>query len=211
MDGAVACLDVMAKQASELDARQDRHVPLDYSLKYIPGTAAYSCRLQEMPVGVVAAITPWNYPLQMAIWKIAPLLAAGCTCVLKPSEVTPLSALALALLTNEAGLPPGVFNVITGLGGEVGQPLAEHVDVAKVAFTGSTTVGAHLMNVAAKQVKNITLELGGKSALIVFEDAVETLERTVDLVIAGVVKSREELHLLPSLAFAHSRHLLVFK
>jgi len=123
------------------------------------------------PVGVVAMITPWNFPLLLLSWKVAPAIAAGCTMVAKPASLTPGPALELARVLSEAGLPDGVYNVLTGSGGEVGTALAEHPGVDKVAFTGSTEVGQQVMVAAAKTVKKVTLELGGKSPNIVFADA----------------------------------------
>ncbi|WP_321886164.1 aldehyde dehydrogenase family protein [Burkholderia cenocepacia] len=123
------------------------------------------------PVGVVGAIVPWNVPLMMAAQKLAPALAAGCTLVLKPAENTPLSALRLAELVLEAGLPPGVFNVVTGDGADAGASLAAHPDVDKISFTGSTAVGKRIVQAAAGNLKRVTLELGGKSPAIVFPDA----------------------------------------
>src|ERR671910_3086922 len=123
------------------------------------------------PLGVVGLIVPWNFPLQIASWKMAPALAAGNTFVLKPAEVTPLTALEFERIALEAGIPEGVVNVVVGPGSEVGQRLAEHPDVAKVAFTGSTEVGRKIMAGAAETIKRVTLELGGKSASVVFADA----------------------------------------
>ena len=123
------------------------------------------------PIGVVAAIVPWNFPLLLTTWKLAPALAMGNTVVLKPAEITPLSALKLAAICKEAGLPDGVLNVLPGKGSVVGQRLVEHPDVDKIAFTGSTSVGKGIMKTAADTLKKITLELGGKSPNIVFEDA----------------------------------------
>ncbi len=123
------------------------------------------------PLGVVAAIVPWNFPLLLTTWKLAPALAMGNTVVLKPAEITPLSALKLAAICKEAGLPDGVLNVLPGKGSVVGQRLVEHPDVDKIAFTGSTSVGKGIMKTAADTLKKITLELGGKSPNIVFEDA----------------------------------------
>ena len=128
-------------------------------------------RTEREPVGVVAAITAWNFPLLLCGWKLAPALAAGCTVVLKPSEETPLSALWLAELAVEAGLPPGVLNVVPGTGEVAGQSLVNHPDIAKITFTGSTRVGREIAAQAAAQVKRVTLELGGKSANIIFADA----------------------------------------
>ncbi|MCU1360225.1 MAG: aldehyde dehydrogenase [Ilumatobacteraceae bacterium] len=123
------------------------------------------------PLGVVGLITPWNFPVLMASWKIGPALATGNTAVLKPAEITPLTAIRLGEIALEAGLPPGVLNVVVGTGADAGWRLVEHPDVRKVAFTGSTAVGKRIMAGCAEQVKRVTLELGGKSANIVFADA----------------------------------------
>ena len=123
------------------------------------------------PIGVVGAITPWNYPLHQVVAKVAAALAAGCTVVLKPSEVAPLSAFALAEVFDEVGLPAGVFNLVTGLGPVVGEAIAAHPDVDMVSFTGSTAAGKRVMAVAAETVKKVSLELGGKSAFVVLDDA----------------------------------------
>jgi acyl-CoA reductase-like NAD-dependent aldehyde dehydrogenase len=123
------------------------------------------------PLGVVGLIVPWNFPLNISSWKLGPALACGNTVVLKPAELTPLSALRLAELTLEAGIPEGVVNVVVGPGRIVGQRLVEHPDVAKIGFTGSTEVGRTVMQGAAETIKRVTLELGGKSANVVFADA----------------------------------------
>jgi len=123
------------------------------------------------PVGVVAQIIPWNYPLLMAAWKIAPALCAGCTVVLKPAEETPLTILELAKSFADAGLPPGVVNIVTGRGERAGAALVAHPDVDKIAFTGSGEVGRQVMAAAAATLKRVTLELGGKSPAIIFADA----------------------------------------
>jgi betaine-aldehyde dehydrogenase len=123
------------------------------------------------PVGLVAMITPWNFPMAIATWKLAPALAAGNTIVLKPASLTPLTALRLGMLALDAGIPPGVLNVVPGPGQSAGRHLAGHPDVAKVGFTGSTEVGAEISRLAADSIKRVTLELGGKSACLVFEDA----------------------------------------
>jgi aldehyde dehydrogenase (NAD+) len=119
-------------------------------------------------VGVVAAITPWNSPLMLASWKIAPALAAGCTVVIKPSEFTSASTLEFARLCDEAGFPPGVFNVVTGFGDEVGSPLVDHPLVRKISFTGSDATGRKINEQAARHFKHTAMELGGKSPNIVF-------------------------------------------
>ncbi|TQF13191.1 aldehyde dehydrogenase family protein [Myxococcus llanfairpwllgwyngyllgogerychwyrndrobwllllantysiliogogogochensis] len=123
------------------------------------------------PVGVVACITPWNYPLHQTIAKVAPALAAGCTVVLKPSEVAPLNAFMLAEILHEAGVPPGVFNLVSGTGPVVGEALVRHPEVDMVSFTGSTRAGRRVSEVAAATVKRVSLELGGKSASIILDDA----------------------------------------
>jgi acyl-CoA reductase-like NAD-dependent aldehyde dehydrogenase len=129
---------------------------------------AYSLK---QPIGVCGFITPWNFPMTLAIIKIAPALAAGCTCILKPSEETPFSSIRLAELGLEAGLPEGVLNVLTGLGHEVGAAMAQHPGIAKIAFTGSTQVGKEIVRAASGNLKKITLELGGKSPVVVFDDS----------------------------------------
>lgn len=136
------------------------------------------------PVGVVAAITPWNSPLLLLAWKLAPALAAGNTVVIKPSEFTSSSTLEFMKLVQEAGFPPGVVNVVTGFGGEVGAPLVEHPLVSKVAFTGSDLTGQRIYEAAARGMKRVTMELGGKSPNIVFADA--NLDNAVKGVIAGI-------------------------
>ena len=135
------------------------------------------------PVGVVAQIIPWNFPLLMAAWKIAPALAAGCTIVLKAAEQTPLTALRLAELIVEAGVPAGVVNILTGFGETAGAALAAHPDVDKVAFTGSTEVGKLIVQAAAGNLKKVSLELGGKSPAIILPDA------DLDLAIAGAASA----------------------
>jgi len=123
------------------------------------------------PVGVVGAITPWNYPLYQIVLKVAPALAAGCTVVLKPSEVAPLNAFALAEVIHEVGLPAGVFNLVTGVGPVVGEAIASHPKVDMVSFTGSTRAGKRVMELASDSIKRVSLELGGKSANILLDDA----------------------------------------
>jgi betaine-aldehyde dehydrogenase len=136
----------------------------------IPVTGGIDMTFRE-PIGVVGLITPWNFPLPIASWKLGPALACGNTVVLKPAELTPLTAIRLGELIVEAGIPAGVVNVVVGPGRVVGQRLVEHPDVAKIGFTGSTEVGRSVMQGAAGTIKRVTLELGGKSANIVFADA----------------------------------------
>src|SRR6202047_2291922 len=151
---------------------------------------ALSFTLRE-PVGVAAQIIPWNYPLLMAAWKLAPAIAAGCTCVLKPAEQTPLTALEFAGYLADAGLPPGVVNLITGFGETCGAPLVKHPEVNKVAFTGSAEVGKAIMRAAADTVKRVTLELGGKSPNIFFADA--DFESAIDGALFGVFINQGEV------------------
>src|SRR3954447_22803368 len=148
--------------------------------EYIPGL---SSTIMREPLGVCASITPWNYPLNMAAWKIGPALAAGNTVVLKPSEYTPLTTLMLARLALDAGLPTGVFNVVTGPGPEVGGALARHPDVALISVTGSDRAGKAVMRDAAETLKRVHMEMGGKAPLIVFDDA--DLEATAEGAIVG--------------------------
>jgi acyl-CoA reductase-like NAD-dependent aldehyde dehydrogenase len=156
---AVATLELFAGAAHHLYGRS--HV-------VNPSVVTYSLR---EPVGVCAAIIPWNYPLMMAAWKVAPALAAGNTLVVKPASATPLTALALGALALEAGIPPGVLNVIPGPGADVGEALASHPGVDKVAFTGETRTGRRIAALASEGLKRVSLELGGKSPNIVFADA----------------------------------------
>ncbi|WP_084501635.1 aldehyde dehydrogenase [Nocardia xishanensis] len=147
----------------------------------VPGHTVYNVR---EPVGVVAAITPWNSPLMLLCWKLFPALAAGCTIVIKPSEVTPTSTLRLAELCEEAGFPAGVVNVVTGFGQPTGAALASHPDVDKIGFTGSTAAGKAMLAAAAPRIGRVTLELGGKSPNIIFRDA--DLDNAVHGVMAGI-------------------------
>lgn len=133
-----------------------------------PSKFAYTIR---EPIGVCGQIIPWNYPLGMGAWKLGPALACGNTVVLKPAEQTPLSILVFAQLVKEAGFPPGVVNIVNGEGRIAGAALASHMDVNKIAFTGSTNTGREVMKMAASNLKNISLECGGKSPLLVFNDA----------------------------------------
>jgi betaine-aldehyde dehydrogenase len=151
---------------------------------------AMSLSLKE-PVGVAGQIIPWNYPLMMAAWKLAPALAAGCTCVLKPAEQTPLTALEMANWLADVGLPPGVVNIITGFGETAGAPLVRHPDVNKIAFTGSAAVGKMIVKQAADTVKRVTLELGGKSPNIFFADA--DFEAAIDGALFGVFINQGEV------------------
>src|SRR5437588_3153980 len=140
--------------------------------KTIPVEGPYFCYTRHEPVGVVGQIIPWNFPMLMQAWKWGPALATGCTVVLKPAEQTPLTALRVAELAQEAGIPEGVINVVPGYGETAGAAISEHMDVDKVAFTGSTEVGKLIMQAAARtNLKRVTLELGGKSPNVVFADS----------------------------------------
>jgi betaine-aldehyde dehydrogenase len=143
----------------------------------------FTTKIRLEPIGVVAAITPWNYPFLMAIWKVIPAIAAGCTIVLKPSELAPLSCILLAQLCADAGLPAGALNVLPGLGPDCGSPLVAHPGVDKVSFTGSCPTAQRIMRSCADGPKNLSLELGGKSPLIAFEDC--DIDTTVDWIIVG--------------------------
>jgi aldehyde dehydrogenase (NAD+) len=147
--------------------------------------ATFFCYTRKEPIGVCACIIPWNFPLLMQAWKLAPALAAGCTVVLKSSEKTPLSALHVSKLIAEAGFPPGVVNTLSGDGPTAGAPSAKHSDVEKVAFTGSTAVGHKISQYAAESnLKRVSLELGGKSPMIIFDDA--DVETAVSLAHVGL-------------------------
>ncbi|MFD4599409.1 gamma-aminobutyraldehyde dehydrogenase [Streptomyces sp. NPDC058464] len=134
-------------------------------------SAEHTSAIRREPIGVVGSIAPWNYPLQMAAWKVLPAVAAGNTVVLKPSELTPLTSVLFAEAAQEAGIPDGVINIVTGTGGVAGQALVTHPDVAMVSFTGSTAVGRQVAAQAAGSVKRVHLELGGKAPFVVFDDA----------------------------------------
>jgi aldehyde dehydrogenase (NAD+) len=157
-----AVLDTLAYYAGWADKINGQVIPAR------PDALTYTVR---EPMGVVAAIVPWNFPLMIGMWKIAPALACGCTVVLKPAELTPLTALRIGELALEAGFPPGVLNVVSGFGKTAGQALVDHPDVDKVTFTGSPGVGRQILRSAAGNLKRVTLELGGKSANIIFPDA----------------------------------------
>jgi len=162
---AADLFDYMAGWATKIEGNT-----INISVPYMPGANFHSYTLRE-PVGVVGQIIPWNFPLLMAAWKLGPALTTGNTVVLKPAEQTSLTALRLAGLIAEAGVPDGVVNVVTGFGETAGAALAAHYDVDKVAFTGSTEVGRLIVQAAAGNLKKVSLELGGKSPNIVFEDA----------------------------------------
>jgi (Z)-2-((N-methylformamido)methylene)-5-hydroxybutyrolactone dehydrogenase len=175
------------------DKIEGRVIPIDK-----PGVFNFT---REEPLGVVAAVTPWNSPLLLAAWKLAPALAAGNTVVWKPSEFSSVSALAFGELFERAGFPPGVVNIVTGFGGEVGEPLISHRDVAKVAFTGGDKTGEHVYQLAARGLKHVTLELGGKSANIVFDDA--EVDQAVKGVVSGIFAATGQTCIAGSRALIH--------
>lgn len=154
------------------------------------------------PVGVCGQIIPWNFPLVMAAWKLGPALAGGNVIVLKAAEQTPLSIMFVAKLIKEAGFPPGVVNILNGYGKEAGAALASHMDVDKVAFTGSTITGKAIMKMAASNMKNVTLETGGKSPLIVFEDA--DLDQAMKWAHVGIFSNMGQACTATSRVFVHS-------
>ena len=175
VDDVIATFDYYAGLAEQLDADQDRPVALP--------SDDFSARLRREPCGVVGLIVPWNFPMVTTAWKLAPALAAGCCVVLKPSEVTPLTELQLARIIADAGFPAGVFNLVCGTGLAVGAPLAADRRVAKISFTGSNAVGVQVMQRAAETIKGVSLELGGKSSLLVLADA--DLDLAVELACGG--------------------------
>ncbi|MDP3668795.1 MAG: aldehyde dehydrogenase family protein [Telluria sp.] len=156
---------------------------------------------EREPVGVVGQIVPWNVPLAITVGKIAPALAAGCTVVLKPAEQTPLTALRLARLIEQVGFPPGVVNIVTGLGADVGAALAAHPDVDKISFTGSTRVGRAILAAAGGNMKRVSLELGGKSPVFIFADA--DIERAIEASARGIFSNAGQICAAGSRLFAH--------
>ena len=176
IEDTAGTFEFYAGLAEEMDSAGEQDVTLPE-----PG---FTSKVLKEPIGVAGAIIPWNFPMLMAAWKVAPALAAGCTMVLKPSEITPLTALALAEIADEAGLPAGVLNIVTGLGAGAGQALVEHPGVDKLAFTGSVPTGSKIMAMAARDIKNISLELGGKSPFVIFEDS--DIEQAVEWIMFGI-------------------------
>ncbi|HXV31359.1 MAG TPA: aldehyde dehydrogenase family protein, partial [Sinorhizobium sp.] len=173
---AAGCFDFYAGLAEQLDNNPEEPIAL--------ADARFTSKAVKEPIGVAGAIIPWNYPLLMAAWKVAPALAAGCTVVLKPAELTSLTALELAAIADEAGLPPGVLNIVTGAGSVAGQAIIDHKGVDKLAFTGSGPVGSKIMAAAARDIKRVSLELGGKSPFVVFDDA--DIDEAVEWIMFGI-------------------------
>ncbi|WP_311946916.1 aldehyde dehydrogenase family protein [Halomonas piscis] len=176
LDDAIACYRYYANQARHLEHRQGRLV--DHGMDDV------EARVYEDPAGVVGLITPWNFPLVTSAWKIAPALAAGCTVVFKPSEVTPLPENALAEIALEVQLPSGVLNLVHGNGEGIGAPLTSHPGIDKLSFTGSNRVGEQVMRAAADGSRSVSLELGGKSPIVVLDDA--DIEQAADWIMAGI-------------------------
>jgi betaine-aldehyde dehydrogenase len=177
------CFDFYADLAEDLDGHREQPVAL--------ADERFTSVARKEPVGVAGAIIPWNFPMLMAAWKVAPALAAGCCMVLKPSELTSLTALELARIADQAGLPAGVLNVVPGLGADAGAPLSEHPGIDKLAFTGSVPTGSRIMQAAAKDIKNISLELGGKSPFIVFADS--DIDAAVEWIMFGIFWNQGEV------------------
>lgn len=175
VDDVIATFNYYAGLAEASDGQQNREIELP--------SDDFTARLRREPCGVVGLIVPWNFPMVTTAWKLAPALAAGCCVVLKPSEVTPLAELELAQIIAASGLPTGVFNVVCGTGLAVGAPMSGHPGIAKVSFTGSNAVGVQVMQRAAETIKGVSLELGGKSSLIVLADA--DLDLAVELASGG--------------------------
>ena len=176
---------------------------LDLSLKQKPGKQNFAF-IRTEPVGVVAAIVPWNFPISIAAWKVAPALAAGCTVVLKPSEETPLSALMFGEIALEAGLPPGVLNVLTGDGVTTGAALVQHPGIDKITFTGSTATGKRIGKSAMDNLTGVSLELGGKSPVVVFEDA--DFEEAAKGIAAGIFRNQGQVCVAGSRVYIQKKH-----
>ena len=173
------------------------------SVPYAPG-AQFHAYTQREPVGVVGQIIPWNFPLLMAAWKLGPALATGCTVVLKPAEQTPLSALRLGELIQQAGFPDGVVNIVTGLGETAGAALAGHPGIDKIAFTGSTEVGKLIVRAAANDLKKVSLELGGKSPNIILDDA--DLETAIPGAASAIFFNHGQCCCAGSRLYVHKKH-----
>ncbi|WP_106477974.1 aldehyde dehydrogenase family protein [Phytohalomonas tamaricis] len=167
----------------------------------MPEGTRFNAYTLRQPLGVVAAIVPWNFPMMIALWKVVPALAAGCSVVLKPASETPLSVLRLAEIAVEAGLPKGVFNVVLGSGSVVGTRLAEHPDVQKVTFTGSTAIGKQIGHAAVEHMAHFSLELGGKNPMLVLEDA--DLEKAVNGALMGGLLNQGQVCAAASRFYVH--------
>jgi len=195
MGDCITCCNVFADLAEQQDAKQNEVIENGTNGDFIT-------TIVLEPLGVVGGITPWNYPLLMGFWKVAPCIATGCPIVLKPSELAPLSCILLGELCNEAGLPPGALNIVPGLGMDAGPPLTSHPDVAKVSFTGSCLTGKRIMASASSGPRGVTMELGGKSPIIVFEDA--HIDSAVDWLLTGILWGSGQVCSATSRALVHS-------
>ena len=176
MDDVAGCFDFYAGLAEEQDNSPEEAIAM--------ADSRFDCKVVKEPLGVVGAITPWNYPLLMVAWKVAPALAAGCTMVLKPSELASLTTLELGVIAEEVGLPSGVLNIVTGLGEEAGQAITSHPLIDKLAFTGSVATGRKVMIAGAQDIKNVSLELGGKSPFVIFADS--DIDEAVEWIMFGI-------------------------
>ncbi len=183
IEDTAGCFHFYADLAEGLDTKAEQPIKLPME--------EFTSKAVKEPIGVAGAIIPWNFPMLMAAWKIAPALAAGCTMVLKPSELTPVTALEYGAIAEKAGLPSGVLNIVTGFGPEAGQPLTEHPLVDKLAFTGSVPTGSRIMATAARDIKTISLELGGKSPMVVFADT--PIEEAVEWIMFGIFWNQGEV------------------
>ena len=183
IEDTAGCFHFYADLAEELDTKSEQPIALSM--------AEFTSKAVKEPIGVAGAIIPWNFPMLMAAWKIAPALAAGCTMVLKPSELTPVTALEYGAIAEKAGLPAGVLNIVTGFGTEAGQPLTEHPLVDKLAFTGSVPTGSRIMATAARDIKTVSLELGGKSPMVVFADT--PIDEAVEWIMFGIFWNQGEV------------------
>ena len=177
------CFDFYAEMAEQFDATNEENIDLPME--------EFNSKAIKEPIGVAGAIVPWNFPMLMAAWKVAPALAAGCTVVLKPSEMTSLTSLEFGVIAQKVGLPDGVLNIVTGFGIDAGAPITSHPSVDKIGFTGSVPTGTAVMTAAARDIKNISLELGGKSPMIVFKDT--DIEKAVEWILFGIFWNQGEV------------------
>ncbi len=194
IDDAAGCFEYYAGLAEDMDASPPETIDL--------ADERFVSKAVREPIGVCGAIIPWNFPLLMAAWKVAPALAAGCTMILKPSELTALTALELGKIADAVGLPAGVLNIVTGDGPAAGQPLIDHRDVDKLAFTGSGAIGSKVMAAAARNIKCVSLELGGKSPLLVFEDT--DVDQAVEWIMFGIFWNQGQVCSATSRVLVHT-------
>ncbi len=183
IEDTAGCFHFYADLAEQQDQQREREVKLS--------DKRFTTKVIKEPIGVVGAIIPWNFPMLMAAWKVAPALAAGCCIVLKPSELTPVTALELGVIAEKCGLPAGVLNIVTGLGPDAGKPLSSHPQVDKLAFTGSVPTGTQVMMAAAQDIKAVSLELGGKSPMVIFDDV--NIAEAVEWILFGIFWNKGEV------------------